>query len=346
MKSMIESKKLENALNECVEMLARGQTIGQCLERFPEYRNDLESLLQTVAAVRKAAAVEPSPEFRQRARFQLDNMMRESAEKKRRAFPVWAWQPWATAVAVCIAVLVVGGGTLFAAARSMPDQPLYAVKLAAENVRVALTPSALGKAEVYTELADKRVAEIAYMAEKSNAREIEETSRLLDSQLASIASLAGTPAADTGTAEMARAPASQEFGALQEEPKDTLPEEETVTAAVTEATEEPQSPTVPQPAPAPPQVATVPQTPPAENASPSFKAVAPAPTTVTPTQLSAEAERRARLKATVVRHAYDHQESLRAALKKVPESVRPALLRAILLSEMRYKEVIKSLDSP
>ena len=55
-------------------------------------------------------------------------------------------------------------------------------------------------------------------------------------------------------------------------------------------------------------------------------------------------DRRARLREVVVRHATSHPARLRALLETVPESARPALLRAIAVSETGYEKALKSLD--
>ncbi len=56
-------------------------------------------------------------------------------------------------------------------------------------------------------------------------------------------------------------------------------------------------------------------------------------------------DRRARrLRTTVVSYAIDHPARLRAVLKTSPQSVKPALLRAIAISETSYEKVLESLD--
>ena len=62
-----------------------------------------------------------------------------------------------------------------------------------------LTPSTLGKAELYANLADKRVAEIIYVANKGDARQVELVTRRLNTYLARIASLASAQREKAGT---------------------------------------------------------------------------------------------------------------------------------------------------
>ena len=94
--------------------------------------------------------------------------------------------------------MLVGGGTVAAASNSMPDGPLYPVKLATEEVRLTLTPSALGKAELYANLADKRVVEIIYVANRGDAKRVEVVTQRLNNYLTRIASLVATQREEAG----------------------------------------------------------------------------------------------------------------------------------------------------
>lgn len=182
-------KRFDNILNECLERLLRGETIEQCLQDYPEQAAELEPLLRTALAAKRASAIQPRAEFKARARYQLQSALQEMESGRGRWFFVWQSR-WATAVAVILIFLLVGGGTVAAAGNSMPDGTLYPVKLATEQVRLTLTPSALAKAQLYARLADKRVAEIVYMASKGDPQRVELVARRLDTHLVKIATLA------------------------------------------------------------------------------------------------------------------------------------------------------------
>jgi len=192
---MKKSKAFRDIFEECLEfVLVKGETIEECLRRYPEHARELKSLLEIATATKKATAVQPSPEFRERARQQFYAALREMPAQKKRAGFSWGRQPqWATVVAAVLALLLVSGGTVAAASGSMPDQPLYTVKRASEQVRLALTPSRLRKAELYARLADRRVSEIVYLASRSKSEQVLQTTESLDEHLARIADLATTP---------------------------------------------------------------------------------------------------------------------------------------------------------
>ncbi len=186
---MRKSKEFDNILDECLErLLVKGETVEQCLSAYPEQAAELEPLLQTALMTNELRTIQPRPDFRARARYQLRSELREAAT--RRGFRFFGWHPrWATAIAIVLALVLAGSGTVAAAGNSMPGEPLYPTKLATERVRLAMTPSNLDKAQLYARFADKRVLEIARMAEKGKPKLVEQTARRLDTHLMMIASL-------------------------------------------------------------------------------------------------------------------------------------------------------------
>ncbi len=200
---MGKNKEFENILNECLErMLVKGETLEQCLARYPEQAVALKPLLETALSTKRASAIQPRAEFRARARYQFQTALQGMTTKRK--FSLLAWPRWATVVAVVLALVVASGGTIAAASNSMPDEPLYPVKLATEQVRLALTPSNIRKAELYAELADRRVAEIVDMANKGEPERVDRVTRRLDIYLARMAALARARA---GERKAALAPA-------------------------------------------------------------------------------------------------------------------------------------------
>ncbi len=187
------SKEFDNILDECLErLLVKGETIEQCLQDHPEQAATLKPLLQTTLATKKAVAIQPTAEFKARARYQFRSALQEAASPRR--LPFLGWLPrWATVVAIVLGVLMMGGGTIAAASYSMPDMLLYPVKLATEQVQLTLTPSDIGKAKLCAEFADRRVAEIIHIANKGDAQRVEAATQRLDKRLAMLARLTSAP---------------------------------------------------------------------------------------------------------------------------------------------------------
>ncbi len=307
---MKKGKEFDNILDECLErILTRGETIEQCLALYPEQAAELEPLLETVLVTKNALAIKPRPEFRDRARYQLRVALQEVEQKREKRFSFFSWQPrWATAVVAVLVLLLAGSGTVAAAGNSMPDQPLYPVKLATERVRLALTPSALGKAELYAALAEKRVAEIINMAEKGKSKQVERTAQRLNAHLTKIVSLTLPVGEEAGMLLAPAPPAVREAPApsVEIEP----PDEETGMIM----------------APAPPAtVEKAPVVPEVREGGPGERV---------------EPDKWAKLRVVLASNAVKHPAALRAILREVPESMRPALLRAIEDSDAEYEKVL------
>jgi hypothetical protein len=365
-KIMKNRKEFDNILEECLErILTGGETIEQCLASYPEQATELEPLLQTALSARETLAIKPRPEFRDRARYQLRTALQEMEEKRQRRFSFFNWQPrWATAVIAVLILVLASGSTVAAASGSMPDEPLYPVKLVTERVQLALTPSVLGKAELHAKLADKRVTEIVKMADEGRLELVEQTARRLNEQLMVVAVLVSPEGREavsiTPTPEAVQAPSLPAVAekSQQERPGLVLapaPPEAPPEVPSPSAVKEPRqkrpdmmmAPTLPvkeEPVAEKPELRAVPAQPAPRQAS----ELQPAPPVLTPERAEADTEgievdRRAKLRMTVMRNLAKHREALRTALERAPESARPALLRAIAASDAEYEKILEAL---
>ena len=302
----MKNKEFDNIFNECLErLLLKGESLEQCLARYPEQAAELKPLLETALAAREASNIQPRPEFRARARYQFRSALKERAAGK--SSPSWSWFPrWATVVVIVLGLVMVGSGTVLAADSSMPDSPLYSVKLATEQVRMTLTPSQIGKARLCAELADRRVAEIAYMANEGDAEQVEMLTRRLDDKLELLVVLVEGERAASAPAML------------------TSPPE---TFAPTEPPTTDEAPPAPAPAePAPPVVIS----PPGEGQGGR--------------DASAGNGNRDKLRTTLAFDAASNRARLRALLAEAPESARDALRRALEVSEDGYEEALEALE--
>ena len=200
------NREFSDILDECLERLfSKGETLEQCLASYPGQATELRPLLETALAAKQASAIEPRSEFKARARYEFRSALQGMEAKRGLSFLEW-WPRWATVVAIVLVLLLAGGGTVTAASGSMPNGFLYPVKIASEQVRLTLTPSKLGKAELYANLADKRVSEIVYVASKGNMEQVELTTQRLNNTLTRIATLISTQK-ERGEGELMLAPA-------------------------------------------------------------------------------------------------------------------------------------------
>jgi hypothetical protein len=304
----MNNKEFDNILNECMErLLLEGESLEQCLERYPEQAAELKPLLETALEAREASSIKPRADFRARARYQFHSALKETAEA--RSGSSWGWFPrWATVAAIVLVLVLAGGGTVAAAEGSMPDSPLYSVKLATEQVRLTLTTSQMGKAGLCAELADRRVAEIAYMAEKGDAEQVEVlTSRLDDKLELLVVLIEGRGGANVPGMLMAPPPEGAAAPPQIEPPATTAPPTETPTT----------------------------------DAAQPGATWAPGPGKAT--DEAARNGNRVELESTLLSDAARNQSVLRQALEEVPESTREALRRALAVSEVGYEEAIDAL---
>ena len=288
---MKNNREFENILDDCLERLARGETLMHCLESYPEQAEQLEPLLQAARVASETLAILPRPEFRARARYEFQSVLQEmTAKKKLSLFNLRA--RLVTAVVAISVVLVSGGGTVVMASGSMPDTPLYPVKLASEEVQMALTPSDTDKAEVCVMQASRRVDEIVYLADKGDAEQVEVIAERLDECLGTLLEIASAFSAEPVAVEEDAVPAAL--------------------MAVPEITPDQEAPVY-------------------ENDATEQRAWAG----------DGDLEK---LKTTVVSNAASNQSALLRKLMVAPESVKPALHRAIAVSAAGYGRVLTVLD--
>jgi len=303
----MNKKEFNNILNECLErLLVKGESLEQCLQSYPEQAAELKPLLETALAAREASAIQPRPDFRARARYQFQSALKEMAAGKSRTS--WGWFPrWATVLAIVLVLVLGGGGTVFAADGSMPDSPLYSVKLATEQVRLTLTPSQMGKARLCAELADRRVTEIAYMANKGDVQQVELITERLDEKLDLLVVLIEGRGGVSLPGILPAAPPPEE-------------------------------------AAAPPAPTTTPP-PPTEEAQPAPPVAITGPGKGWGGRdADDQNSNQAQLRNTLASDAASNRAVLRAALDEMPESVKPALRRALAVSEDGYEEALEALE--
>lgn len=311
---MRRSRELDNILDECLERILHGETMEQCLQRFPGHAAELRPLLETARLLTQSASFSPRPEFREEARHRFQAVLLGTARKSRESFPRRFWQPrWVTMVAVILAVIMAGGGTVAAAGASMPDQPLYPVKIAVEQTWLALTPSSLGKAELYARLTERRMTEIARMVDQDKPERVEEVAKRVDVFLTRVEALSA--------AEWR--PAEQKLEALPSAEQDLAGPG------------------------AMPRAFPTPVAPPPSGVRRGMveRSLAAEMRSRDDTEDGAiKFNRRAQLRARIRHYAANHPARLRALLRDAPESALPALLRAIAVSEDGYDRALRSLD--
>lgn len=155
-------------LDECLAALQQGETVDACLARYPRHADRLRPLLLLAEKVRKTPPSLPRP-WPQAAAWQRVRQRAVELRSPQRGFQFnVSYGAWLRPVGITIAILVAlfsgVGGTALAAQNSLPDSPLYRVKLATEEVRLLLVFDDVHKAEVLMEQSDERMDEILTLA--------------------------------------------------------------------------------------------------------------------------------------------------------------------------------------
>ena len=206
------ARKLEDIFNECYERMRSGESLMSCLARYPEHRAELEPMLLTAFDIgRRASYIHPRPEFKHWAQVRLQGAQYHARQQRQTVTPSRSssWrQSWAVAAIAAIILLVTTGSTVAASSDAMPDQVLYPIKLATEEVRLALAVTDTQKAQIHTQLAETRAVEVEVMASQGKtehaaitAARLAKQLELANSAIANLESTTGTTPTTTATPE-------------------------------------------------------------------------------------------------------------------------------------------------
>lgn len=157
--------RFESILDECLKAVGRGESLDSVLGRHPQWADELRPLLAAAQRVRQTPAAKPRLAAQQAGwqRF----MGQAIALRRARQRPAFAiWRPLAAAASLVLVLSFAGGATVYAASRSMPDDRLYALKLATEEARLWFAFDENDRADILLDQADTRLTEIANQIEE------------------------------------------------------------------------------------------------------------------------------------------------------------------------------------
>lgn len=161
--------RMQDILDESLAaMLDRGESIADCIKRYPDAATELKPLLSLAARGQQAlTATMPVP-----ARSAVRKRIMAQALAQKTA-PVPDRTPWSRfwprrlamrSLVVAGAIMLLGAGTAFAATQAGPDSLFYRFKTGMESARTTLAWQKLDQAAVETGNAGKRLDEISGMA--------------------------------------------------------------------------------------------------------------------------------------------------------------------------------------
>ena len=196
--------RMHLAFQQCLDMTRRGASLKECLDRFPQYADELEPLL--LAARDSAGSSGPvmTAEMRSRLRGWVFSEWDRQHQPRRPRWNFSLFAPrWAMATAAAVVMLMVlvgGAGTAAAAHDAIPGTTLYPVKQLEEEARLWITRSPQVKVSRYGDLVRERAQELRILAGRGDAeatsvavsrmeRHIRDVSLLLEDQVAPVESL-------------------------------------------------------------------------------------------------------------------------------------------------------------
>jgi hypothetical protein len=154
----------EEIVAECLTALDEGRlTVEECVRRYPTIP-ELEALLMEAQALRALRSLTPTPAANRRMQADLRRRFVRAQTPRRR--PGWGLA-WRWALALVALVLLGSTGVTLTAQASLPGEPLYPLKRAAEDVRVGLT-SAPELPTFYMALAQQRLIELETMLSRQS----------------------------------------------------------------------------------------------------------------------------------------------------------------------------------
>jgi len=182
------NRKIEEILQNCIALIENGETIEGCLDKYPEYSDELGALLKTASLLSSALPeVSPSLDFEEETEAKLLAAVRAKRRAcqlvgvetpKGKVLPFskrWAIIPaFAKVAAAALVCFMLTGGVVAASANSLPNSPLYVLKRGVEKIQLAFTSNEEAKVELHLKLARKRLDEAEALKEKDQDGEASE----------------------------------------------------------------------------------------------------------------------------------------------------------------------------
>jgi len=372
---MTAQQRIDDILNECIDRLARGETVEACLARYPEHAPELRPLLLVARATLSATAqITPRAEFRMAARHRFLDALAARHAREREPFLSGPWlRKWGAVAAGVTLLVVIGSGTVAAAETSLPSEPLYTVKQATEAFQVALAPEGSAKAKVYAQLAARRLDEISVLARQGDVQSVDQLASQFEVHLDN-ATLAVSQTSPERLTAPESVPAPSAAPAAVPVTATPLPSVSPAQVAQPSASPTPAAAAIASPATPTPSVSSPQTARPTPSPTPRAAAVArPADPAATPTPVARQAPtatpvirrpaatEKAPVKAvkpaarpsaqnlrdihTILKKNAEQQIAvLKKSFEEAPPSARPALEKALEQANRKYAQVIRALE--
>lgn len=176
----MKASRFDDILNDCLERIGAGESVADCLARYPEESDELAPILRMCqATMRVSQSATPSAVGKARGKARMQSALAEVEQRRGswRQMPRIYWRPISAPIAAAFAVvlltLVAAGGTTVASADSIPGEALYPVKSMRESVEERIARSDEHKARVHAKLARERGREMRELIVRGRIYEAE-----------------------------------------------------------------------------------------------------------------------------------------------------------------------------
>ncbi|MEE8369145.1 MAG: DUF5666 domain-containing protein, partial [Dehalococcoidia bacterium] len=174
-------RSFRSILDECLAAQRQGESVEACVSRYPKHAERLRPLLTTAQRVSESPPVRPRPRAQEVAWGRVRQRARELRRSRRLPQVRFLWlRPLALTASLVLAFLAATGGVAYAAQDSLPDSPLYRIKLATEDVRLWVVFDDSHRAELLLDQSDERTREIVEMIQQGKAIPVNVLSALED----------------------------------------------------------------------------------------------------------------------------------------------------------------------
>jgi len=160
-------QNFQTILNECLKELETGQPLDVILARYPEQADELRPLLLTAQNLKAMPIARPRSHVQQAGwqRFLGEAVALRRARERRPAFGLL--RPLAVAASLVLVLFsLAGGSTVYAASHSLPDSPLYPIKLATEEARLWFVFDENDQAGILLDQSETRMTEIRKLVQQ------------------------------------------------------------------------------------------------------------------------------------------------------------------------------------
>jgi hypothetical protein len=202
-------------LQEMLDSIAAGETTAAALG---ETGADLELTVLAAlgAALAETLPARPAPAFRARLQTELQREVAGRARGSGRGGTWWPVRPVLVARlgAVAVGLALALGSAVVASADSLPGNPLYPLKRAAEGTRIALASSPAHRAALYLDAARTRLWEVGQLVDRGITPSAGLIEDLIEAQRAAVANARGTDPALVAEADRDRSAAARSLEQL------------------------------------------------------------------------------------------------------------------------------------